>query len=149
MSDRRPTPGVRYLPDGRRTFERGNTVGERHGAYSERRIAPLARELVAGAVAHSPYLGEAAYAGELEAWSRAEARCFLLARYVDEHGPLDADGTPRPALAALTQQERLAGELRHRLGLTPLSRAKLGRDATATQVDLAALMARLAEEDRP
>jgi hypothetical protein len=67
----------------------------------------------------------------------------LLRAYVSEHGILDGEGQPRPCLNDLHRFEKRAADGRSRLGLDPLSRARLGRDVTATKLDLAALMARL------
>lgn len=98
-----------------------NSAALRHGAWSPRKVDPLAEELVQMALVGAAYLGDPSYAAALYAWARAEARVQLLAEYLDEHGPLDEHGSPRPALDALVRCERLAGEQRVRLGLDPLS----------------------------
>ncbi len=90
----------------------------------------------------APYLADdAAYSPAVQAWARAEARVRLLAAFLDEHGALDAEGKPRPALEALYRHERLALDQRSRLGLDPLARARLGRDVAASRLDLARLWA--------
>jgi hypothetical protein len=43
--------------------------------------------------------------------------------------------------------ETQAANLRGRLGLDPLSRARLGKDIAATEVDIAKLMAGMADEE--
>jgi phage terminase small subunit len=45
--------------------------------------------------------------------------------WLDEHGPLDDEGVPRPATGLLATLERQAQSLRAELGLTPLALAKL------------------------
>lgn len=87
------------------------------------------------------YLTDPVYLPSLRSWSVAEVRCRRLARYVLEHGELDEDGAPRPALEALRQWETRASNERDRLGLSPLSRARLGRDVAAQSVDVARLWA--------
>lgn len=128
-------------------FEDGNLAAVRHGAYSPRQVSALAAEIVER-VALDAYLREPRYAAALWAWASAEARCQLLREYLDEQGPLDPKGRPRPAVDALIRFERLAGEQRQRLGLDPLSRARLGRDVTAATFDLARAMSGLDQEDR-
>jgi hypothetical protein len=128
----RPPRGYSWEP-----FTPGNAAAVKHGAHSPARVDPLAAELVEAAVATCAYLAEPAYAAELAAWSRAEARIILLTRWLDEVGPLDDEGNPRPALAALSAAERTAADRRHALGLTPMARAKLGRDVAGARFDLA------------
>lgn len=134
----RPARGYSWPP-----FQPGHTLTMRHGAYSPRRVDPLATTLVEAVMEATPYLGEASYAPALWAWARAEARVQLLTEWLDDHGLLDDDGRPRGAADLLVRCERLAAESRARLGLDPLSRARLGRDVTAARVDLAQLFAEL------
>lgn len=137
--DYRPARGYTWEP-----FKPGHTLSMRHGAYSPRRVDPVAAELVEYAVEVAPYLADPGYALALHAWADAEARAQLLRAYVDEHGLLDEKGRPRPCVGDLHRFERRAAEARTRLGLDPLSRAKLGKDVTGAQVDLARLMAQAA-----
>jgi hypothetical protein len=71
---------------------------------------------------------------------------LVLNAWLDVNGTLDEQGTPRPALSALKDFESLAARARQRLGLDPLSRAQLGRDVAAQQVDLARLYESMDEE---
>lgn len=128
-------------------FEKGNAASETHGAYIKRRVDPVAAELVGTIREHVPYLADPSYVPAIHAWARAEARVLLISEWLDEHGPLDESGDPRPALAALLQFERLASTGRSRLGLDPLSRAQLGRDVAAQNLDLARLYAQMDNED--
>ncbi len=52
--------------------------------------------------------------------------------WLEEHGYLDRRGAPRAAAKLYLRQVRLAGELAHRLGLTPQARVKLGLKAAQT-----------------
>jgi hypothetical protein len=137
----RPARGYSRAP-----FKEGHEVKVTHGAYLKRRVDPVARELVETIIEDVPYLSEPSYEPAVWAWARAEARVQVLAAWLDENGALDENGTPRPALAALLQFEKLASTHRTRLGLDPLSRAQLGRDVTAQQMDLARLYSTLDEK---
>src|SRR5204862_4660396 len=124
-----------------------NSLAEKHGAFSPRRVDPVAAALVEQVIELVPYLGDPSYEPAVWAWGRAEARVQVLAAWLDENGPLDEAGDPRPALAALLQFERLASNHRTRLGLDPLSRAQLGRDVAAQHLDLARLYSEM-EDDK-
>jgi hypothetical protein len=94
------------------------------------------------------YLAEESYRPAVWAWARCEARIQLVTEYLlDRGGDLDADGEVRPAARLLEALERRAENLRARLGLDPLARARLGRDVTATRLDVAQLMAALAHQE--
>jgi hypothetical protein len=138
-------------------FEDGNDVALRHGAYSPRRVDPLASELVEAEVARASvegsatsYLAEPSYRPALWAWGRAEARCQLIVEWLEDKASIgiDSDGEELGALRALARFEQRAMAMRSRLGLDPLSRARLGRDVAAGSVDMAKLMERLAEAER-
>jgi hypothetical protein len=119
------------------------TAATRHGVWSKRKVDPLATELVAGLLDDRPDLGR--YPETLMAWGRAEARCILLGDWIVEHGLVDADGDTSAPLRYVVQFERLALELRSRLGLDPRSEAELANaqaDAARNVVDLDALRAR-------
>lgn len=121
-------------------FEPANTAAEKHGAYSPRRVDPLAATLIEQ-VTDLDWL-RPCDRPSLWAWARTEARVQLLHEFLlDRGGDLDDDGSVRPAAELLTRLERHAESLRARLGLDPLSRARLGRDVAASQVDLAKLWA--------
>lgn len=123
------------FPGQRPPFQPGHTLSMRHGAYSERRIGPLAEQLAADLLADPTtpdYLREARFAGAVLAWARAEAVVRLYLAWLDAQ---DLDKPARGALAvleALRKAEAAAATARSRLGLDPVSRAKLARDlATA------------------
>lgn len=127
-------------------FQPGHELSTRHGAYSPRRVDPLAAELVDLVLADPTcaYLQAARWRAGLWAWARAEARVQLLTEWLADHGEgVDSDGSIAPALTALRMWEVRASNARSRLGLDPLSAARLGRDVTAAQVDMARLLSGL------
>jgi len=138
-------------------FERGNEVALRHGAYSPRKADPLAGELVdlvladpAASHAHAPHHRPA-----LWAWARAEAQVQLLSEYLATEGELSYDGVGdldedriRSAYLFLHRAEARATTGRARLGLDPLSQARLGRDRAAAQYDIARVMAELERREQ-
>jgi hypothetical protein len=138
---------VEARPDWQRPpFEPGNEVAVRHGAYSPRRVDPLARELVDQALADEAlaYLRAPRWRAGVWAWARAEARVQLLTEWLADHREgVDELGTVAPVLGALLRWEVRASNARTWLGLDPLSAARLGRDVTATSVDMARLLSGL------
>lgn len=148
--DPKPAGWWRWAP-----FEPGNQAALRHGAWSPRLVDPVAAEIVERMRADatepgSPvaYLADPTYAASVAAWARVEARIQLLTEYLSgAGGDLDAEGAVRPAADLLTRLEGQAEKARARLGLDPLSRARLGRDVTASQMDLARLLAGLGAPD--
>jgi hypothetical protein len=115
-----PTRGYSWAP-----FAPGNTVTLQHGAYSPRTWKPLADQIAAELPDVAPWCCRPAYGSAVAAWSRTEAQIVLLMGWLDEHGPLDDEGVPRPATGLLATLERQAQSLRAELGLTPLALAKL------------------------
>jgi hypothetical protein len=128
-----------------------------HGAYSPRKVEPLAAELVA-LVLDDPAAGHAHaahYRPALWAWARAEAQVQLLTEYLEKRGRRSRDGVGnlgdervRAAYLLLHRAEARAMSGRARLGLDPLSQARLGRDRAAASVDMARLMAEMERRDR-
>jgi hypothetical protein len=147
------TAWVPAFPGQRPPFQPGNELAATyHGAYSPRRVDPLAAELVAG-VLEDPQASHAHashHRPALWAWARAEAQCQLLTEYISEKaeavgdgiGDLDDDRV-KAAYLLLHRAEARAMSGRARLGLDPLSQARLGRDRAAASVDMAQLMAQL------
>lgn len=134
-----PARGYSWAP-----FKAGNVAGMRHGAFSSRRVDPIAEELAAGLLEDRPDLE--GYPEVVWAWARPEARCLLLAEHFAD-GLFDQDGAVRPGLRYVARFERQADQLRQRLGLDPRSEAELFRDrisAPRGAVDLD----RLREEGR-
>jgi hypothetical protein len=116
-------------------FVEGNSAAEKHGAFSDRRVDPLAAIAAADLVDAAPWLAAPGFGPAVEAWSRTEARVALIDAYLARHGPLDDEGKPRPATELLVKFERLAADLRGRLGLDPASRARIERDLAAVVRD--------------
>ena len=112
-------------------FEPGNVHALTHGAHSPRRWRPIAEQLVADAIAASPWLARPAFRFSVEAWAKAEARSYLIDAWLDEQatvskpGDLDDDGNPRAAAALSDQLTKRAESLRARLGIDPGSMARL------------------------
>lgn len=137
----------------REPFAPGNEVARKHGAYSPRKVDPLARELVDHVLAVAdveglPWLNQASHGPALWAWARAEVRVQLLTEWLEAQsadgnagGLLDDDGEVRSAAMFLDRCEKEAAGARSRLGLDPLARARLGRDVAAQNLDLARVWA--------
>jgi len=129
-------------------FDGGNTVALRHGAYSTRVVEPLAARFVAELEASEPSWVEAVDRAAVDAWAVAEARAVTLRAWIDEHGLLDSAGKPTPAAELLLRVERVAAEMRSRLGLDPLSRGRLGRDVAVAHAVADAAVRSTAEAGR-
>ncbi len=141
-------------------FQPGNQLAVQHGAYSPRQVEPLAAELVGLVLADrdAQHAHAVVYRPALWAWARAEAQVQLLTEYLAKAGEAAGDGVGdldservRAAYLLLHRAEARATSGRARLGLDPLSRARLGKDVAAGQLDTARLMAeleRLAHEGR-
>jgi hypothetical protein len=149
-------------------FEKGHTLSVVHGASSPRIWSPIAEKIAATLLADPDtpdYLQEASYQPAIRAWARVEARIALLSDFLD-HQDVEAalaertegeESEVRPtqgsmkrtirarrvasAMSQLGQLENQAMRLRADLGLTPASRARLGRDVYAARFDMALAMA--------
>jgi hypothetical protein len=130
----RPRPGEPGYVDERATtgqrgyrwpqFTKDNEMAVRHGATVDRIVDPVAEQFVEGLLERRPDLVK--FPEALHAWGRAEARCLLLESWFVEHGLLDANGKPTASESLLSSSERLAMQLRERLG-------RLGRASRAGQ----------------
>lgn len=138
-------------------FEPGHELSMQHGAYSPRKVDPLAKELVDLVFADpaTGYLQAGHWRPALWAWARAEAQVQLLSEYLARKGEGVEDGVGdlgdervRAAYLLLHRAEARATSQRTRLGLDPLSAARLGRDKTAAALDAAQLMAQLERDSR-
>lgn len=146
------------FPGQRPPFEPGHTLTLHHGAHSPRHVDPVAAEHAAAVLSDpaTAFLAAPAWRPAVWAWARAEAQVELLTAYLagraeetgDGVGDL-ADERVLAAYALLHRAESRASVGRSRLGLDPLSAARLGRDRVATQVDMARVMAELDRQDRP
>ena len=141
--------GYRWEP-----FQPGHFLALKHGARSDRLIVPRAGEIVEELAEHLPgYLLEPSYAPAVMAYATTLARIERVAAYLEaQEGGIPevaADGQVRSATNLLLKLEARAESQRQRLGLDPLSRAKLGRDVTQAQVSITAQLAayRAAQQD--
>ncbi len=124
-------------------FTNGNLVRVTHGVYSDRRVNPIARELAEGLIVERPDLED--HPAAVWAWARIESKCLLLEAWLDEHDFIDGDGKPTAPAQLVTRYEKLALNLRARLGLDPLSQAQLQTtrgQATLVSYDIEELRAR-------
>ena len=128
-------------------FEPGHELSTRHGAWSDRKVSPVAERYLATAVETVDYLQDPSYLPALSAWARTEARIELLEVWLDEHGMVDDEGKVRGAANLLARFEAQAAKQRERLGMDPLSRAKIRQMSASTQVDLAQLMSQAVSHD--
>jgi hypothetical protein len=126
---------------------RWKTYEPTHGAWSPATYEPRAFEIADALLSYadepgSPisYLSDPSYRPAVDAWARIESRCSLLADWLSTRGLLDEKGKPRPATDLLDRLEKRGETLRGVLGLTPLSRSRLGRNIAAARVDLAQLL---------
>ena len=133
-------------------FPPGHTLTLKHGAFSPRRIQPVAEQLIAELLddAEANYLRKPIWRRTVHAWARAEARVLLLTAWLEDRGDagIDSDGEVTSVLRVLKDWESRAEKARTRLGLDPLSAARLGRERTAAALDTAQLMAQLEKQER-
>lgn len=133
-------------------FAEGNELALKHGAGSPRRRDPIAQALVAELLLDTSveYLKAPRFAGAVQAWAVAEAKCALISNWVDsmpiEVAAESKQGQTSP-LELLRKWETTAQTHRSRLGLDPLSAARLGKDVAATHVDLAKLLTESRDAD--
>ena len=118
-------------------FEEGNTAALKHGGYSVEVYGPVARELVSGVLTDRPQLNR--YRTAVAAWADVEARCLVVREHLEQHGMLDDDGKPRPAVELLVRLERQADRARQRLGLDPKADADLAKSTADAQHSIADL----------
>ena len=150
----------------------GSKLRLTHGGKDPERIAEVSAQILT-ALLNSPdcpqWLHDTSYNYELLAWSEAEARVRLMRTWINEHGIVQgmtevtvseevetSSGDKSTVTRVLNAQkisgmfselhkaETLAAGRRAALGLTPVSRARLGKDLAASQFDLARFWA---EED--
>lgn len=132
-------------------FTPGNELAVKHGGYSPRKVDPLAAELVAAVLTDGGLAAAPAYRMALWAWGRAEAQVQLLTEWLSVKGEAASDGvgdladdSVRAAYLLLHRAEARATTQRGRLGLDPLSRARLGRDvAQGAAADAATQLTRM------
>jgi hypothetical protein len=151
--DRNPDQWVPEFPGQRPPFPPGHELSVTHGAYSPRKVDPLATDLVERLLddADVTYLKSPAFRPAVWAWARAEAQVQLLTEYLEERGKGGvgdlANERVRAAYLLLHRAEARADRSRARLGLDPLSRSRLGKDiAQGRAADMAAELSRMRAE---
>lgn len=146
-----PARGYRW-----ETFQAGNQVALRHGAYSDRLVQPRALEIAQALTddgAFPSYLAEPRYRPAVLAYCTTLARLERLEAWLGaqavEGVPLELaeDGEVRSATRLLMDLDRQADRHRQALGLTPLAAARLGKDVAAQQVSLSQLWEQMDAED--
>lgn len=147
-----PVGWVPGFPGQRPPFAEGNELAVKHGATSPRKVDPVAQALAVELLADSAveYLRAPRYASAVQAWALAEAKCALISAWVDGM-PIalaaeSKQGQTSP-LELLRKWEATAQTHRARLGLDPVSAARLGKDLAQTkQADVATEMTKLREQ---
>jgi hypothetical protein len=141
-------------------FEPGNTVAEQHGAFSPRKVDPLAREIRDQVLVDEQlaYLRAPRWQPAVWSWCQVEAQLQLLTEYLNARGKEAGDGVgnldeDRVRSAYLLQHRARAhaDRLRGQLGLTPVSWARLMKDgnvARAAAASTATVMAKLHQLER-
>lgn len=118
-----PARGYSWEP-----FAPGNTVGVRHGAFSDRMISAKAAEIHDQLLDACPWIVDTD-ATAVELWCRVRARHQMLADYVEQVAETEGVGAVRPYLwAELGRAETNLMKATESLGLDPAGRGKLARD---------------------
>ena len=138
-----PARGYTWEP-----FKAGHFKAKKHGAYSDRIVTPLAASVANDLMADLPYLQDPSYREMVLEFARTVVRAELIEQWLDENGEIRDDGTVTPAAIYLVRVKGHLASMASRLGLDPLSRAKLGKDTTATKLDLAQIMAELSKQQK-
>lgn len=148
----------------RAAFSPGNQLGVRHGAYSPAIVGPLAERIandLLGDADTPDYLRRPVWRWAIAGWANAEAEAMLMRAWragmsaeesatefsesaEDETRPASGAAARKargkrilPSLEALHKVEVRAATLRGRLGLDPVSAAKLGGKLDEKAFDLA------------
>ena len=138
-----PTPWEPAFEGQRPPFAPGNEMAVKHGAKSPRKVDPIADALASELLLDESlaYLRAPRYSAAVQAWAVAEAKCALISNWVDGMPIAEAaaskQGQTSP-LELLRKWETTAQNHRSRLGLDPMSAARLGKDvAQGRQADAA------------
>ena len=133
-------------------FQPGNTVNVTHGARSPRFLEPVAEQIRTELLATDDvaYLRAPRFAAAVRAWAVAEAKVALIGKWVDgmsiEQAAESGQGKTSP-LELLRKWETTAQGHRSRLGLDPVSAARLGKDvAQGRAADAAAILTEAREQ---
>lgn len=134
------------FPGQRPPFAPGNELTMKHGAQSPRRVDPLATQLQRELLANDEvaYLRSPRFAAAVRSWATAEAKVALIAQWVagmDIEAAAESGQGKTSPLELLRKWETTAANHRARLGLDPMSAARLGKDvAQGKAADAAAAL---------
>lgn len=116
-------------------FQPGHELSTRHGAYSPRRVEPLAAELVAAVQAQPAlaWLRQPEHAPGLWSWAKVAAQADLLHAGLLEHQATAHEGNVGETCQACEglelrwlRADAAQAKRASRLGLDPVSRARIG-----------------------
>lgn len=137
-----PARGYSWLP-----FVAENFAAKKHGAYSSRVVTPLAADIANAVCLARPDLQAPEMQPAVLAYARTEAQLEVLTAFVDINGAINEDtGEPTSAEKYRLRIDTQAANHRSRLGLDPLSAAKLGKDIASTKLDITTMFAQLQAE---
>jgi hypothetical protein len=141
-----PVGWVPEFPGQRPPFAPGNSLAVTHGASSPARVDPIAQRYVDELLTDegTRYLQAPRFQSALWHWAQAQAKVQLLTEWVDgmtlQQAADSARGQTSP-LELLRKWMATSQTWAARLGLDPLSAARLGKDvAQGRQADAAAVL---------
>lgn len=146
------TPGRRWQPEfdrQRPPFEPGNELAVKHGAFSDKRTDPIANRFLDEVMSDptTTYLTAPRFANQLWQWCVASARVQLLSEWVDGMTMAAAAESGKGQVSPLELLRKWMSTLQTlsaRLGLDPLSSARLGKDvAQSRQASAATVLTEL------
>lgn len=144
-----PEGWVPDFPGQRPPFMPGNQLALKHGAFSAARTDPIAQRFIDEIAAdeNTAYLAAPRFQAQLWTWATAAARVELLSAWIDdmtiESATFSGKGQVSP-LELLRKWITTTQTLSARMGLDPLSAARLGKDvAQGRQADAAGELTRL------
>lgn len=143
------TEWVPAFPGQRPPFAPGNTLSLKHGVNAPTRVEPLAHQFI-DEVCSDPstaYLAQPRFQSALWSWASAQAKVQLISTWVDDmtlEESADSERGQTSPLELLRRWMTTAQTWASRLGLDPLSAARLGKDvAQGKQADAAGELTRL------
>jgi hypothetical protein len=125
------------FPGQRRPFVLGDEragAPVQHGAYHEQTVAPIAARYLERLLALAPTGDEPADVFAFELLARQLAKLELVYDWLDANGWVDEHGKPRPAVQLLATWENTVRKLIVELGLTTLSRERIGELRASTSM---------------
>lgn len=129
---------VPAFPRQRPPFAKGNDLAVKHGINSMALVRPIADEFIATLQTDPAlaYLAQPRFAAAVDAWAIAEAKVVLINEYMAAMNSGEAIRNDRGQKSVTDQADTLAASAeraRGRLGLDPLSAARLGKDVAQGQ----------------